>query len=263
MTHYESVLQAGTVYLVNAALNIFKRVYKKVERWSVKPMVLRNFQEELEKVPKLTDKERDELVSELVETAECPWLLDLLVKEVGRDGVTPMLHLCMVDSAREIWKQAFLMFESGDRAVTAKNTSVLKTLIESSFRKHLEMVAVEKTAPIEAEHNTPVYSEIAVESSEDDSSEVDESNYDEDENDDITESEDGTDECVGDEKPSVVSTYGDDEETAALDLKPVLDAEPLVFTREYDEEIEQVHSGPVSRNEENCITDEEEDVFCI
>jgi hypothetical protein len=118
--------------VIEASVSTLRRMYAGVVKWSLKPMVLRNFQEELEKIPAMDAPERDALVTEIVEVANCA---DVLVVD---DNFSEFIHQYMIDVARVLWKCAYVMFENVDMKTAQKNKATLEGIVDICFRTRLQ-----------------------------------------------------------------------------------------------------------------------------
>ena len=141
--------------LAPACKNEIKKLYTKVTMDPRnKLVVLRAFQEELSKIKDRSYEEFDEWFHFIMESKNMFWLPDLLVKVVNElcmvcgvseekvPVVDPVLvtKSCLINAARELWKQPYLLYDKFDRYEYCKNMSTFDSLVKSAVVKTIHDV---------------------------------------------------------------------------------------------------------------------------
>eukprot|EP00798_Chlamydomonas_sp_ICE-L_P019660 gene19660-26346_t len=133
--------------LAPACKQEIKRLYTKVTLDPAnKLIVLRAFQEELARIKDRSYEQFDEWFNYIMESKNMFWLSDLMKKVVFelcivcgvRDDKVPevdpvlLVKTCLINSARELWKQPYLLYDKYNRYEYSQNMSTFDTLVKAS-----------------------------------------------------------------------------------------------------------------------------------
>lgn len=114
-----------------------------------KLLVLRAFQEELAKIHTRPYEDFQELLHRLMDEKSMFWLPDLMKKVVNelcvicgvQDDMVPevdpvtVLKTCLINTAREIYKQPYLLYDKFERYEYCRNISTFDSLVKASVVK--------------------------------------------------------------------------------------------------------------------------------
>jgi hypothetical protein len=134
--------------LAPACKNEIKKAYAKV---ALDPrnklVILRAFQEELSRIKDREYSEFEEWFRFIMESKNMFWLPDLISKVLNElsivcgvkaehiPTVDPviMAKSCLINAAREIWKQPYLLYDKFDRFEYCKNMTTLDSLVKAAI----------------------------------------------------------------------------------------------------------------------------------